>query len=64
MKKEDLRKLKLRLGLEEDRYPVFSLDQEFEEEKDIYSEQGANSCCEDDQINPAEEGFMKGYLAA
>ena len=30
--------------------------------KDFYDEEEIDSLIEDDEINPEEEGFMKGYL--
>lgn len=33
---------------------------EEEKEEDIYSEEGRESLVEDDEITPAEEGFMEG----
>ena len=33
-------------------------------DSDIYTDQGVCDCFEDDEINPREEGFMRGYLGA
>ncbi|MEM4267685.1 MAG: hypothetical protein QXK37_02545 [Candidatus Woesearchaeota archaeon] len=33
-------------------------------EKDIYTEAGLYECCEADQINDAEQGFMYGYISS
>lgn len=38
--------------------------EEFEKEMDIYTEEGVNCYCEDDEIDSREEGFMLGYLDA
>ena len=38
--------------------------EEFELDRDIYTEEGVDEYCEDDEINPREEGFMQGYLAS
>lgn len=37
---------------------------EFEEELDMYTEEGVSCYCENDEIDSREEGFMLGYLAA
>lgn len=34
------------------------------DELDIYTEKGVGDYCENDQINPSEEGFMMGYLSS
>jgi len=39
-------------------------EREFEEEQDIYTEEGVLDSSENDAISPFEEGFMLGYLAA
>lgn len=31
---------------------------------DIYSTYGVEQECDNDEVSPAEEGFMKGYLAS
>lgn len=36
----------------------------FEEELDIYTEEGVSCYCENDEIDSREEGFMMGYLGA
>jgi hypothetical protein len=33
-----------------------------EEELDIYTEEGIEDYAESDEISPAEQGFMQGYL--
>lgn len=38
--------------------------EEFEKEVDIYTEEGVDNYCENDEIDTKEEGFMIGYLAA
>jgi len=38
--------------------------EEFEKEMDIYTEEGVNFYCENDEIDSREEGFMLGYLGA
>ena len=35
---------------------------DFEKEMDIYTDEGVDDCCENDEINSREEGFMRGYL--
>ena len=36
--------------------------EEMEEEGDIYTEQGVKEGMDCDGLNPAEEGFMMGYI--
>jgi hypothetical protein len=38
--------------------------EEFELDRDIYTEEGINEYSENDEINSREEGFMLGYLGA
>lgn len=38
--------------------------EEFELDRDIYTEDGVDCYCENDEIDGREEGFMMGYLAA
>jgi len=37
---------------------------EFDLDRDIYTEEGVNNYCENDEIDSREEGFMLGYLDA
>lgn len=37
---------------------------EFEKEMDMYTEEGVSDYVDNDEISPAEEGFMQGYLAS
>lgn len=38
--------------------------EEMVDEYDVYSETGISTLQEYDEINPAEEGFMQGYMTA
>ena len=38
--------------------------EEFELDRDIYTEEGVEECFENDEIDSREEGFMIGYLAS
>lgn len=38
--------------------------EEYEKEIDIYTKEGVNYYCENDEIDSREEGFMLGYLSA
>jgi len=38
--------------------------EEFDEGMDIYTEEGVVDYCDNDEIDPREEGFMRGYLEA
>ncbi|MBI1970195.1 hypothetical protein HYS47_00455 [Candidatus Woesearchaeota archaeon] len=47
------------------RFKVMKVDRhEKLEQFDIYSDYGVEEECENDEVSPSEEGFMKGYLAA
>jgi hypothetical protein len=35
-----------------------------EKEMDIYTEEGLGDYCDNDEIDPGEQGFMMGYLAS
>ena len=38
--------------------------EEFELDRDIYTEEGVSDYSDNDEIDPREEGFMQGYLAS
>tara|TARA_Y100000310_G_scaffold343975_1_gene454322 strand:+ start:3971 stop:4144 length:174 start_codon:yes stop_codon:yes gene_type:complete len=42
--------------------PIIEEVKDKEEELDIYTEEGIEDYAESDEISPAEQGFMQGYL--
>ena len=40
------------------------IEEDHDEDEDVYSGKGVECCCDDDEISTAEEAFMKGYLCS